>query len=61
MENTAIKEMMKQKEDNAEYYADGKTVIRLREYFPKTGKTAAELIERTICYESRLIDRRQNK
>lgn len=61
MENTAIKEMMKQKEDNAKYYTDGKTVIRIREYFPEAGKTATELIERTIRYESRITDRQINK
>lgn len=62
MENTAIKEMMKQREeDNAEYYTDGKTVIRIKEHFPESGKTAAELIERTVHYESRIVDRQQNK
>ena len=61
MKNTAIKEMMKQREDNAEYYADGKTVIRIREFFPEEGKTAAELIERTVRYESRITDSQINK
>ena len=61
MKKIAMKEMMKQEEDNAEYYTDGKTVIRIREYFPKTGKTAAELIERTVRYESRTADSQINK
>lgn len=62
MENTAIKEMMKQREENnAEYYTDGKTVIRIKEYFPESGKTAAELIEQTVRYESRIADRPKNK
>ena len=59
LNKTAMKEMMKQNEfgtENEEYYTDGNTVIRVKEYFPKTGKTAAELIEQTVCYESRMTD-----
>ena len=35
----------------------GNTIIRINEHFPEKGKSAAELIERTIRYEQKTTDR----
>ena len=35
----------------------GRTIIRINEHFPEKGRSATELIERTIRYEQKITDR----
>ena len=35
----------------------GNTIIRINEHFSENGRSAAELIERTIRYEQKITDR----
>ena len=42
---------------NKTEYVDGNSIIRINEHFPEKGKSAAELIEKTIRYEKIIEDK----
>ena len=45
----------------ADNFVDGNTTIRICEYFPDAGNTVIDLIEKTICYEMKMKDRKGAK
>lgn len=45
----------------ADNFVDGNTTIQICEYFPDTGNTVIDLIEKTICHEMKMKNRKGAK